>query len=123
MKTPHYVLRGLPLLVLSTLLTFCHDDDDEDGRIQITIKPGESAQAAAQAALINATSQTDIHFTEGTYEFTSQLSIDGKQDVRILGAGRDKTIFSFKNQSGSGEGLLANQCTQLLFADFTIADT
>lgn len=125
MKNPQYLLRGLPLLVLPALMTFfyCCNDDDDDGRIQITIKPGASAQADAQAAFINAKSGTDIHFTEGTYEFTSQLSIDGKQDVRILGAGREKTTFSFKNQSGSGEGLLANQCTQLLFSGFTIADT
>jgi parallel beta-helix repeat protein len=121
MEKPHYLLRGLPLLVLTSLLTFC--DDDEDGRQRITIKPGENALAEAQAALINANSGTDIYFTEGSFEFTSQLSIDGKHDIRILGAGREKTILNFKNQSGSGEGLFANQCTQLLFSGFTIADT
>jgi parallel beta-helix repeat protein len=122
MKKPHYVFRGLPLLALAALLTLCCDDED-NGRKRIVIKPGETAQADAQKAFINASNGTDIYFEEGKYEFTSQLSIDGKHDVRILGESREKTILSFKNQSGSGEGLFANQCTQLLFSGFTIADT
>lgn len=97
-------------------------DDDQPGRKRITIRPGANAQAEALAAFIEAKQGTDIYFEEGTYEFTSPLSLDNKQDVRILGAGREKTILSFQGQTTSGEGVYANQCNGLLFQDFTIRD-
>jgi parallel beta-helix repeat protein len=121
MKSRNNLLGGLSLIVLALLMSLC--TEDEKDRKRITISPGPNAQAAAQTALIEVGQGMDVYFEEGTYEFTSQLSIDNKRDVRILGAGREKTILSFKDQTGAGEGLLANQCTQLLLKDFTIRDT
>jgi parallel beta-helix repeat protein len=123
MKNTGSLPLALSFIVIALFVSSCTDDHDKDIRKRIRIAPGLNAQAVAQDAFIEVKSGMDIYFEEGTYEFTSQLSIDNKQDVRILGAGRDKTILSFKNQSGSGEGLLVNQCTQLLLKDFTIRDS
>ena len=111
----------LALLTFAMFTTSCSDDDS--GRERITISPGDNAQTEAQTAFIEVQSGMDIYFEEGTYNFTSQLSIDDKTDVRIYGAGREKTILNFSNQTGSGEGVYASNCTQILFQDFTVQDT
>lgn len=122
MKNTANLLRGLPLIVVGLLMSLCNDDGN-DNPSRITIAPGPNAQAEAQKAFIEVENGMEIFFESGTFEFTSQLSIDNKHNVRILGAGREKTILSFKDQSGSGEGLLVNQCTEVLLMDFTITDT
>jgi parallel beta-helix repeat protein len=120
-KITNNLLSTLAALALVMLPGSCNDDDP-DTRKRITISPGPNAQNDAQSALIDVGSGTDIYFKEGIYEFTSQLSIDDKSDVRILGAGREETILSFKDQTASGEGLLATHCSKLLFQDLTIRD-
>jgi len=116
------------LLTLAIPLAFfsCNPDIEEDDMEPadnvITISPGPDAEAQAQAALINADSGQIIRFEAGTYEFTNTLSIDDKNNVRIEGAGRDQTILSFAGQLGGGDGVLATNCTNLLFKDLTVED-
>ncbi|QCK14201.1 parallel beta-helix domain-containing protein [Mangrovivirga cuniculi] len=113
---------NLALLVIFLLfLGAC--DDEEDSRNRIVISPGPDAQAEVQTAFIEVTPGTDIIFEAGTYNFTNQLSIDDKNDIRIIGAGREETILNFSQQTDGGEGLLATNCENILFQDFTIEDT
>ena len=68
-----------------------------------------------QRRLIEAQPGDVIEIAEGTIPFTRSLSlkVDG---VTLRGAGMDKTILTFKDQSQGAEGLLVNA------SDFTIED-
>ena len=109
------------LIVPVLLVTGCKDDDDSDPNV-ITIAPGADAETRAQEALINALPGQTIRFEAGTYSFANTLSIDDKTDIRIVGAGRDQTILSFAGQLSGGDGVLATNCTDILFRDFTVED-
>lgn len=70
-------------------------------------------QKVLQERLIDAKPGDVIDIPAGTFRFDRSLSlrVDG---VTIRGAGRDKTILSFKGQTSGAEGLLVNA------SDFTI---
>lgn len=113
MKNTCRLLYRFPLIVIALLVTSACEEEGEDVS-WITIGPGDRAQSEIQKAFIEAESGTEIRLEAGTYELTSQLSIDDKRNIHIRGAGRDKTILSFKDQNSCGEGLLINQCTEVL---------
>ena len=71
------------------------------------IWPGPDAQKVAQRAMIRAKPGDVIAFGAGTFDFTRTLSLD-VEGVTIRGAGSDKTILRFANQTtgSGGEGLL-----------------
>lgn len=71
----------------------------------VSLQPGPDIQKQTQKALIEAKPGTVIEFSEGTFDFTGQLSlsVDG---VTIRGKGIDKTILSFKKQDQGSEGIL-----------------
>ncbi|HVS64994.1 MAG TPA: parallel beta-helix domain-containing protein [Thermoanaerobaculia bacterium] len=78
------------------------------------LSPEELAKQL-QTRLIEAQPGDVIEIPEGTYELTRSLSltVDG---VTIRGAGMDKTVLSFANQTQGAEGLLVSA------SDFTIED-
>lgn len=113
-------LLGLPVL----LMTACKKDGDGDnGDKTIIIAAGPNAADEAQTAFIEAENGTTIMFEEGTFSFTNTLSIDGKSDIIIIGAGRDLTILDFSAQTSGGDGVLATNCVNLRFENFTIRDS
>ncbi|HEX7447910.1 MAG TPA: SO2930 family diheme c-type cytochrome [Pirellulales bacterium] len=73
----------------------------------IAIKPGPKTQRQLQTALIEAQPGDLIELAAGRYDFSATLSLD-VPGVTLRGAGREKTILSFKNllQGTGGEGLL-----------------
>ncbi len=82
-------------------------------------------QAAVQEALINMNDNDIIHFSEGTFTFSTTLSLDSKNNITIEGEGRDKTILDFSGQGNGGtgaQGMQITNVTQLLLKDFTIQD-
>ena len=82
-------------------------------------------QNAVQTALIEMNDNDIIEFTEGEFLFTNTLSIDDKTNITLIGAGKEKTILDFSNQTqgGSGaQGIIASKTDQILFKDFTIQD-
>lgn len=87
----------------------------------VSFKPGPDVQTAVQEELILAEPGAVIQFEEGTFEFTSGLSLD-VDDVTIRGAGMDKTILSFKNQEAGAEGLYVTG-DRVLVEDLAIVDT
>jgi parallel beta-helix repeat protein len=121
-KVTHTLLQFLAVIAFALLPSSCNDREEGPPK-RITISPGPNAQVDAQSALIDVLPGTEVYFKEGIYNFTAPLSIDDKNAVQILGAGREKTILSFKDQTEGGEGVLATHCTQLLFKDLTIRDT
>ena len=85
------------------------------------IYPGPDAQEKLQEALITAEPGTTIFMKAGTFELTDGLSLD-VADVTLRGAGMDRTVLSFKNQAGGGEGLIVTS-DGVLLEDFAIEDS
>ena len=85
------------------------------------VEPGESSYEALQTALIEAEPGDTVHIAAGTYAFTDGLSLD-VDGVSVIGDGPDKTVLTFKGQTGAGEGLLITS-DGVLVADLAIEDT
>jgi len=77
---------------------------------------------SVQEAMINMADGDTIRFAAGTYTFESTLSIDDKNDVVLIGAGMEETIFDFSNQTVGAEGLKVTANNTIL-ANFTIKNT
>ena len=74
-----------------------------------------------QLALIEAEVGDHIQLPEGRFDLVDGLSLD-VNGVRLSGAGQDKTILSFANQAGAGEGLLVTS-DDVILEGFTMQDT
>lgn len=88
---------------------------------EITVEPGEGASEKLLEALIMAQPGDTVMIAEGRYELTDGLSLD-VDDVTVRGAGADRTVLSFKGQTGSGEGLLVTS-DRVVLEDFAVEDT
>ena len=71
----------------------------------VALAPSATANADLQKLLIEAKAGDTIELGEGIFDFTEGLSLT-VDNVTIKGAGIGKTILTFKNQKGAGEGLL-----------------
>lgn len=71
----------------------------------IQIDASGDIQEALQEAFILAEPGTTIILPEGTFNLTGALSID-VPNLTVKGAGMDKTVLSFKNQTAGSEGIL-----------------
>ncbi len=81
-----------------------------------------TAYEEAQEALILMEDNDTLHFESGMFDFTQELSVEGKDGVVIRGEGVDNTIINFANQTAGAQGILATNMTNVLFADFTVLD-
>ncbi len=117
-------LKLLVMLLMATTLltTACQDDDPkEDGNV-IAIANDADAQDNFQEAMIDAEDGAIIELAAGTYTFDNTISLDGKTNITIRGAGRESTILNFEGQSGA-EGLKITNCNNILMHDFQVLDT
>lgn len=115
---PIYLLfLGLPIL----LITSCKKDDEGDKIIVLT--PGPNAEEEAQTAFIEAEDGTTFMFEEGSFSFTNTLSLDGKNNIIIMGAGRDLSFLDFSGQTSGGDGVLVTNCMNVRFENITIRDS
>jgi len=64
-----------------------------------------------------------VRIPEGHFKFTGSLTLDARNKIIITGAGRDKTILSFKGQLEGAEGLKITNCKNITVQDLTIQDT
>ncbi|CDF77755.1 parallel beta-helix repeat-containing protein [Formosa agariphila KMM 3901] len=121
--TKTYQLTAVCLILL--LVTSCGSDDDSPiaPSNEIKISAGSGAADEAQAAFIEVKPNEIIVFDAGEFTFTNTLSMDGKQEVIIRGAGRDKTFLDFSSQTSGGEGVLVANSTKIRFEDLTIRDS
>jgi parallel beta-helix repeat protein len=86
----------------------------------VRINPGPNVQQETQAALIKAKPGDTIEFGEGTYEFTSGLSL-AVANVTLRGQGMDKTTLSFKKQDAGSAGLLVTR-DKFILEDLSVDD-
>lgn len=87
----------------------------------VDIVPGPDAEELLQEALILAEPGDEIVLAPGTYPIRNQLSL-AVDDVTLRGAGMDRSVLSFKGQTGGSEGLLVTGDGAIL-KDFAVEDT
>lgn len=114
----------LPFLVISTSLLFvsaCEDEGSIADHMKFTFTPAHT-DAEVQTAMIEMNDGDTIYFTQGNYQFTTMLSIDGKSNFVVLGDGRNNTFLSFEGQTSGAQGIYGTSLKWALFRDFTITD-
>lgn len=101
-------MRILLVLVVSGLLAACGD-----GHREPATAADAQFQKTLQQRLLDARPGDVIDIPAGRYRLDRSLSlrVDG---VTIRGAGKDKTVLSFKGQASGAEGLIVNA------SDFTL---
>ncbi|MEO0341588.1 MAG: parallel beta-helix domain-containing protein, partial [Bacteroidota bacterium] len=87
-----------------------------------TINPEEVVEVL-QKKLIEATPGTVIELPEGIFDFQRSISLNDTPDITIKGAGKGKTILSFKNQIQGAEGMLIKNVKGIRLEGFTISDS
>ena len=87
---------------------------------EISIGPSGNSQEQLQEALILAKPGDTINLQEGFYQFEDGLSLD-IDNVKIIGAGMDKTVLSFADQKSGAQGLLVTS-DKVILKDFAIED-
>jgi parallel beta-helix repeat protein len=97
---------GCALLAVGMFATGCGEDDPCEGVSGTCIALTSGASGTeVQEAFIEVESGGTIAFGEGTFSFTSDLSLD-VDGVTIKGAGMDATVLSFKKQTTGAQGIL-----------------
>ena len=76
-----------------------------------------------QRQLIEAQEGAVIEIPAGTFSLKRPLSFNDVPNVSIKGAGKDKTILSFKEQIEGGEGLIVKSAKNITLEGFTVADS
>lgn len=110
-------------LVAILAVSACKDEAEEPTGTVYMFEANTASQADVQEALILFEPGDKIIFGAGTFSFTSTLSVDGKNDMIIEGAGRDETILDFTNQISGAEGIKINNCDMILMNSFTVQNS
>ena len=108
------VLSGV--FYVSILLFACKSDGNKQKE-----KP-EDVVKLLQEQLINAVAGDVVSIPAGNFEFNRSITLDGIEGITIQGAGRDKTILSFKGQVSGAEGLKIS-ANGVVVKDLAIEDT
>lgn len=82
----------------------------------------QDVQKNLQRAMILAGPGEVIEIPAGHYAFDRSLSLEGKSQVSIRGAGMDQTFLSFKGQSEGAEGIRISNCDHIVLEGFTVQD-
>jgi parallel beta-helix repeat protein len=87
----------------------------------IVVEVKGDAHEAIQTALIEAKPGDIVQLPAGRFSLDDGLSLD-VDNVTVKGGGPDKTVLSFKGQTGAGEGLLVTS-DRVLLTGFAIEDS
>lgn len=110
------------LMGVMFLVSSCKDDEVIDEPTVWLFEPAADNQEKVQEALILMEDDDIIEFSEGTFEFTNTLSLDGKRGIVLRGAGRDATTLSFATQTAGAEGFQITNTNWFMMSDLTVAD-
>lgn len=83
----------------------------------------ENIQAELQKRLITAVTGDVIELPEGTFSFQRSISLNDTPSITIKGAGKGKTILSFKDQIEGAEGMLVKNVNGIILEGFTVSDS
>ena len=76
-----------------------------------------------QKNLITAKDGDEILLPAGTFDFKRSISLNDTPNITIKGAGKGKTILSFKGQIEGAEGLLIKNVKGITLEGFTVSDS
>jgi len=113
------------IIIMATILNACKKDDDDNNtgeKTKYTFTTSSYSESSVQEAMIEMDNGDTIYFEQGTYTFTSTLSIDGKDSIVITGDGRTNTTLSFSNQTTGAQGISGTDLNYVLLKDFTVQD-
>lgn len=82
----------------------------------------EKIQKEFQEKLILVEDGGTVEFPAGKFLFKKALSMEGKKNVTIKGAGTQKTILSFLGQTEGAEGINISNCQNVILENFTVQD-
>jgi parallel beta-helix repeat protein len=88
-----------------------------------TLCAQKDIQKKFQTLLIEVEDGGTVQLPEGKFTFDGSLSMDGKSDVVIRGAGTGKTILSFNGQLTGAEGLKITNGSNILIEDLSVVDS
>jgi parallel beta-helix repeat protein len=88
-----------------------------------TLCAQKDIQKKFQTLLIEVEDGGMVQLPEGKFTFDGSLSMDGKSDVVIRGAGTGKTILSFNGQLTGAEGLKITNGRNILIEDLSVVDS
>ncbi|HRH56099.1 MAG TPA: parallel beta-helix domain-containing protein [Chitinophagales bacterium] len=111
------------IFLLLSFLTFqsCKNEGKKAGDTEGFIFD-EKIQKEFQEKLILVEDGGTVELPEGKFLFKKALSMEGKKNVTIKGAGTQKTILSFLGQTEGAEGINISNCQNVTLENFTVQD-
>lgn len=116
-ERPAMLMRSVPIILAAAFVVLPADAADKHFRV----KPGLDAQEDLQEALIEIAPGGTVELAPGIYELTDGLSLD-VPNVTVRGAGKYRTVLSFKDQEAGSEGLLVTS-DGVRLEGFAVEDT
>jgi len=117
MKTTNQIVL---LFAVIAMFASCQSSDETSGNeVKMT---ADNMVSDLQKVLIEAKEGDVIVMPEGTFEFNRPLSFNDVPNVTIKGAGKKKTVLSFKGQVEGGEGMIIKAADGIVLQGFTVAD-
>lgn len=108
--------------VVALVAVGCGEDDPCEGISGACVAVASGAsQEEVQTALIEVPTDGTVAFAAGTFELARGLSLD-VDGVTVRGAGADRTILSFREQTEGAQGLLVTG-DRFTIHDLAIEDT
>ena len=98
--------RLRPLLIFQFFTALCFAEFEKDFQLKLILaEPGDT-----------------IKLESGLFPILGTISMEGKEDIVIRGAGMNGTILSFAGQVEGAQGLSITNCTNITLEDFTVQD-
>lgn len=137
-------MQGLALLIGSVLIAGCDEDDSKDTTSTIDSAGGETNYVASQYGspvlcpegmswateaevfqVVNDFGFLDdggtVEIPRGCYQLNTELTLSGRKNITIKGAGIDKTFLDF-SQSSTGEGISVINSENVIISDLQVSE-
>lgn len=115
------ILNKLAILLLATTMLVSCKNGKKEANTE-GFKLDEAFQKKLQEEFILVEDGDTVEIPAGKFLFSKSLSLEGKKNITIRGAGTDKTILSFYGQTEGAEGINITNCNGITVEGFTIQD-
>jgi parallel beta-helix repeat protein len=117
------MIQKAHFIVLAVLLMMVACKTTSDSKSNAITLSGENLSKELQKHLITAKDGSQFILPEGTFSFNRSISLNDTPNITIKGAGKGKTILSFKDQIEGAEGMLVKNVVGLTLEGFTVVDS
>ncbi len=91
--------------------------------LSFSIFAQKDIQKKIQTKFILAENNSIIQLDEGIFDFSASLSLEGKKNIIIKGAGKNKTILNFSGQTDGAEGIRVSNAENITIQDLNVQNT